>query len=485
MDNVVEDLLRRIALLPQAALIDQADALRWVQRVLTIDPERAKWHVARAGGIGGSEAGSLVAWAYETFQSRATAGQLAKNKLLILPPYRSNDDTARGSFLEPHVQEVYEAKLTAEGRTWRRRDDIKALVEAAPHPRFPWLRASLDGVYEIDGRIVLVDFKCPSEDTLQSYLRHQDFHDYKAQLNHYCLVAEGHRVRIDDLVLALYDYRRAGTVGVHAIPIPRDQLLMDQIVAASSAFWNDHVMQGLVPEEARTPVLRADEGVPPEIEALSRRAVILKITSDKATKAWEEARGDIEHWVSGTGALGDGELRLGDFSGTGGEDPAAGLLVVKGKSVLDTEAAVARLRDLGMPDHEIEAMRDPDKYDPKKVVPAYDGMLRILADLQRTLAQGGDVKDFQESLATALAAAPRKQRGEFNVDKVTRALESFNEVPYLFHTEHVASGLPRSKDPGLEELRAHVGAALDAQVSAMAEQAAAPEELPEGPAPGR
>lgn len=485
MGNVVEDLLRRIARLPQARLIDQADALRWVQRVLAIDPTRAIWHVARAGGVGGSEAGSLVAWAYETFQSRNTAEQLAKNKLLILPPYRSNDDTARGSFLEPHVQAVYEARLDAEGRTWRRRDDIKARVEAAPHPQYPWLRASLDGVYEVDGRVVLVDFKCPSEETLQSYLRHQDFHDYRAQLNHYCLVAEGHGERIDDLVLALYDYRRAGTVGVHAIPIERDPALMDQIVAASSAFWNDHVLQGVVPEESVTPVLRADNGVPAEIEAQARRAVILKITSDRATKAWDEARADIEHWVSSTGALGDGELRLGDFSGSEGEDPQAGLLVIKGKSVLDVDAAAARLSDLGMPEHEIEALREPDKYDPKKIAPAYDGILRLLGDLRRAAADGGDLKDFESAIETALSSAPRKTKGTFNVGKITEALESFQEAPYQFHTEHVASGLPRSKDPGLEELRALVGVALDGQVGALAERAGAPEELPEGPFPAR
>jgi len=485
MENAVEDLLRRIGRLPHAGIIDPAQAQRWVQRTLAVDPDRAPWHVARAGGVGGSEAGALVAWAYETMHARSTAERIAKQKLLILPPDRANDDMARGTFLEDHVRMVYERKLTSEGRNWRRRDDIRAVVEAKPHPEFPWMRASLDGVYEIDGRIVLVDFKCPSEETLQGYLRYRDYNDYRAQLNHYCMVAEGHGVQIDDMALVLYDYRRAATVGVHACPIERDPGLMDQILASSSSFWNNHILKGIIPEEPEPRVLRADGGIPPAIEARARRAVITKIVADKATKDYEAAREDVERWVTETGTLGDGELPLGDFSGADADSPPGGLLIVKGKSVLDVEAAAGRLRDLGMAEHDLDALRDPDKYDPKKIAPAYDGILRLLGDIRRAAAEGSDLKDFEGAIETALSAAPRKERGIFNGDKLKIALVSFQEVPYHFHTEHVASGLPRRKDPGLDELRALVGAALDEQVSAMADTVAAPEELPEGPAPGR
>src|SRR3546814_10077456 len=77
--------------------------------------------------------------------------------------------------------------------------DLK-LIESAPHPEYPWLRASLDGIYEIDGQIWIVDFKAPSESVLEEYRRTRDFGDYTWQLHHYRKAAEGKGIHVDGLV---------------------------------------------------------------------------------------------------------------------------------------------------------------------------------------------------------------------------------------------------------------------------------------------
>src|SRR3546814_15867511 len=89
--------------------------------------------------------------------------------------------------------------------------DLK-LIESAPHPEYPWLRASLDGIYEIDGQIWIVDFKAPSESVLEEYRRTRDFGDYTWQLNHYRTAAEGKGIHVARLALALYDYRATEVV---------------------------------------------------------------------------------------------------------------------------------------------------------------------------------------------------------------------------------------------------------------------------------
>lgn len=476
----VEECLRRIGRLPHAAVIERDDALRWVRLTLGIEPERVGWHIARAGGIGGSEAGTLVAWRFGGFHTRGDAHRMAKQKLLKLPPDRRNDDTGRGAFLEDHIASVFEHGLTRRGLDWRARDDLKAAIEAGPHPDFPWLRASVDKVYEIGGRNVIVDFKAPSEESLQEYVRHGSYQDYAAQLNHYCLVGEGRGVRVDGLLLAMYDYRRVSSVGCHEFEIGIDRDLQQRIVAASAEFWNGYVMEGALPAADEDRVLQADGGVPPEVDDAARRAVVTKIIADKATKDYAAAQEEIAHWVRRTGTLGDGVLPLGSFA-----EGSPGFLQVRATAVLDAEAAVQRLRDLGVAEAEIEGLREPDKYDGKKLPAAFDAMRALMADFAAAARTGGDLSALASAAEKALAAAPVKEKGGWDEEKIKTILEILGENPYTFLTERISSGLPRGKRQDLTERRALVGRDLDLLVGDLAfcAPARAEEASPEAQAP--
>lgn len=446
-------LLDLIGTLPQAHLLDRETAELWIARTMRIDPERIEWHIARAGGIGGSEAGTLLADHFGVINSRSTSTRLAKGKLLLLPPDRSNDDMSRGAYLEDHIQGVFERRLTELGHDWTRREDLQKKVEAASHPEYPYLRASLDGVYEIDRKIYIVDFKAPSETSLDAYRKYRNFHDYEAQLNHYDLVAEGNGIAVDGLLLAMYDYRKVASVGVKIFDIPRDFELKSQIIEAASHFWNSYVMQGLVPDEDARVLLTLEDGIPDDIQALARKTVLNKIIADRATEEYEEGREAIAEWVSRTGDLGNrGLLPLGTFSNRE-ED---GLLEVKASEVLDVERAVERLRDLGMDEDDLEAMRLPSKYDNKKVVAVFDEMRRKLEELSEAHAFGHDVGDILEEIQELQNSAPEKEKGDYNAEKLIDALDTRGENSYEFLIERISSGLPRKRRQDLAELRERV-----------------------------
>ena len=97
--------------------------------------------------------------------SRETAERLGKRKLLTIPPDVGNFDMLRGAYMEDFVRHMYEERLTLDGRDWRVRNDLVKVVQSGPHPDMPWMRASLDGLYEIDGVLVIPDFKAPSVET--------------------------------------------------------------------------------------------------------------------------------------------------------------------------------------------------------------------------------------------------------------------------------------------------------------------------------
>jgi predicted phage-related endonuclease len=474
-----DEVMALIARLPHAGRIAEADAARWTRRTLAMDPERIRWHVARAGGVGGSEVTSLLVWAFGEGTARESAERLGKRKLLMLPPDSPNEDTARGNFLEPFVREVYEKRLTREGRNWRRREDLRSIVEAGPHPDMPWLRASLDGLYEIDGKLVLPDFKAPSESSLDGYLRHGDYDDYRAQLNHYHAVASARGVQVDALHLVFFDYRRAGTEGVAVRDIAIDLEMQSRIAAAADDFWNGYVVNGLVPRGDRERLLRHPD-VPRDVEEAAARAVSAKIVLERATDIFEDSRKIVTRWVEGAGRLGDGVLPLGSFA-----EDARGFLEVRGKETFDIERAVARLLELGRSPEEVEELRGEPGYDSKKLAATWEAL-----QAAGKAALEADVlpADVSKKLAKALGRSVGKETGDYDEELVRSALESLGELPHDFVVECVSTNLPRGKAPDLLERKEIVGSAAEALIDSLvpcehgAEESH--EEIPAGPLPG-
>jgi len=267
--------LDAISRLPQATVLLPENVSRWLADTLRIDPERVEWHIQRAGGFGGSEAGLLLEWATRN-DPRPIVGtgwgtptRLVRQKLLMLAPDAPGVDARRGIALEPIIAQMFEETLAREGRVWARRDDLKQIVESGGHPAMPWMRASLDGLYEIDGKLWIIDFKAPSETSLEKH-REKLSLGYVAQLNHYAMVARGFGVEVDGLALAMFDYRRFGEEPLAIFDVRPDLDLQRRIAEGGRSLWHEHVLTGRVPavNEAVTDVV--PEGLVELLEELRR-----------------------------------------------------------------------------------------------------------------------------------------------------------------------------------------------------------------------
>jgi predicted phage-related endonuclease len=275
METLVRDHLEAISRLPQATVLLPENVSRWLADTLRIDPERVEWHIQRAGGFGGSEAGLLLEWATRN-DPRPIVGtgwgtptRLVRQKLLMLAPDAPGVDARRGIALEPIIAQMFEDTLAREGRVWTRRDDLKRIVESGGHPAMPWMRASLDGFYEIDGKLWIIDFKAPSETSLEKH-REKLSMGYVAQLNHYAMVARGFMVKVDGLALAMFDYRRFGEEPLAIFDVRPDLDLQHRIAEGGRSLWHEHVLTGRVPavNDAVTDVI--PEGLVELLEELRR-----------------------------------------------------------------------------------------------------------------------------------------------------------------------------------------------------------------------
>jgi len=449
--DVVDEALRRIAALPQAPHVAPGDDLRWIQGCLRAEGGRADrllWHADRLAGIGGSEMGAILSWATGDFASRGSASRIARQKLLRLPPDGSNDDMARGAVMEPVIRVFHERLLDAEGRSWRRRPDIEeALSGGGANARTPWLRGSVDGVYEIDGQLVLVDFKAPSETSLERQVRSGPDDDYVVQINHYAAVGEDRAVRFDRAELVAFDYRqvgvsdpgRTGAFGVRRFPVALDPGLQLRIRAAAAAFWEGCVLRGEPPEVGRPrlleraaasddPVAHAEADV---AEARARRAALAKFMAEAAERAYEGERAAIGDWVSRAGRLDGAEFLLGNPSGSadsdGGPPPApwsarGGFLRVSAKPAFDAERAVARLRELGMDPSAVEALRGDGGWE--SPADAQRRLVRVFEAAQALCASQPPPKAARSappSPEEEAAAAERRSRLMASLAKMTRA----------------------------------------------------------------
>ena len=252
MDAMFRDHLKTISQLPQAAMLLPENVSRWLADTMRIDPDRVGWHIQRAGGFGGSEAGLLLEWATRNDPNPivntgwGTPARLVRQKLLMLAPDAPGLDARRGIALEPVIAQMFEDALAREGRVSTRREDLRYIVESRGHPSMPWMRASLDGLYEIDGKLWIVDFKAPSETSLEKH-REKLSIGYIAQLNHYAMVARGLGIAVDNLALVMFDYRRFAEKPINIFEVQFDLELQRRIAEGGRSLWHDYVLAGRVP----------------------------------------------------------------------------------------------------------------------------------------------------------------------------------------------------------------------------------------------
>ena len=434
------DVLSRLKTLPQAAVIKGGDAMTWVEHMERTDPERIGWHAARAAGIGGSEAGTVLAWYTGETKSRRSVVSLVRDKLLQRVPDTANPDMMRGTLLEEQIRVTFEARLTREGRRWTRRADMEALVNSTVPELYPWMRANVDGIYEIDGATVIVDFKAPTENSLRALLRVDGSDEYKAQLNHYHIVADAADVRVHALWLVPYDYNRLATDGVQVINVPIDPLMQQALVKGEKELWKSCVMQGIVPEHVTRRAVHSAEDVPEHVQDAASQAARAKLIEEAASRVYEDKRQVVSDWVSGHGHIGDMPLFVGQLM-----EGEPGVMRTTAVRKLNMDAALERLSELGVDDVQMDELRTLPSYKDIDVLGrAYDRLREAATQVAVSLSNGDalDPKALQR-LIKVLSKVPAQHEGEMDPLLVEKQLVACKENPYDYHKETVRVVLSR------------------------------------------
>jgi predicted phage-related endonuclease len=249
-----DDALAEINTLTQAPYIDDFDLHKWLAAIAVADPTRIAWHVRRLRGFGGSEIGVL--WGAQTgnFHPFSSDADIVAGKLLKELPMASEGNLQRGSMMEDPIlrvkfREEMVKKYSAEGKTVLFRDDLfdKFMHYTDADPKLAWLVGTPDDILEVDGRLIIVDYKAPTMGTITSLQRYPQDHApfyYEAQLMHYSTIAQKLGMDVSHTMLASLNYDKF-IFDIREIQL--DPQFQQELIEVGTMYWHDYVVKGLIP----------------------------------------------------------------------------------------------------------------------------------------------------------------------------------------------------------------------------------------------
>lgn len=292
VDEMLPRLKTMIDALPQRSVIQDHHAERWLSRTMEMTLNRMElehgegnftvsdihthvmWHIRRASGIGGSEAGTVVKHFRGERGSFTTAHNLVMEKLLIMAPQNSTPEMARGVRAEPWVQKIYQAQTGAVTD-----QESLDLLRSFRWDKVPYLAGTPDDfVLKPEGGRRMVDYKAPSADVCADYERSGISFDYVCQLHHYGVLSMAAGVRFSDMSVEVHDPRYFQVV---SFPVPLDPALAREIAKSANTLWKDYILQGIVPDAPKPDDLRADD---PDLIAMGHEAAMFKVLKDAMEK---------------------------------------------------------------------------------------------------------------------------------------------------------------------------------------------------------
>lgn len=249
-----DDAIRDINSLPQTKHINEFDMHLWLDSVIENEPDRLKWHVRRLQGIGGSEIGAI--WMskrgiYHPFQSNK---DVVESKLLKQAPQVAEGNLLRGSELEdailrPLFRRLMTKKYAEEGKEIKFRDDLFPLFMEYKDSdkRLSWLVGSPDEIMEVNGEIIIIDYKAPTTKTIASldgYKENEAPIYYEAQLHHYATIGQKLGLNVSKTMLASYVYDK------HDFDLRHVEVRSDfqqELLYDGTEYWENYVCKGIVP----------------------------------------------------------------------------------------------------------------------------------------------------------------------------------------------------------------------------------------------
>ncbi len=482
-------MLDRVREVPQFNKMESHKIEAWVDRVIAIERDRALWHVARLSGFGGSDMGPLHNSLTGGNNAFTNAFNIVSGKLAILPPSKGDKHTRRGHKMEPFIEALFESKLTSMGVNFERLDELRtSKIESGKNTKFPWMRSSLDRLYDIDGKRVIVDYKGPSVDVMETYHSMLDkvrsafdqepgnitsipptserelagapvdleIDDYIFQLHHYFIDAQTKGVEIDEMWLAVFDYKNGADVVLMKIEV--DDLVIANLIEAGEHYWNNHVLEGVLPDfDAKKVVDAAD--LDPDVLQISDKMVALH-HAEKSLKDFNATvKSDILEIVASHGALDGQTLTIGAAE-------------VKPDLVLDEDYAAERLSEHGFSEADIDMLRKSGSYDTTKIKALWSDFTMTFDGFMEGIKTGDKqgITDSVKSFRDLKEKLPQKEKGKFDHKKLKEALLSCGEDYNLFFIEEMKIGVTRKKSPENDIIKDRVNENLREMVQFLASE---------------
>ena len=334
------DALAEINTLPQTQYIDDINMHHWLDKVEEYDPTRMAWHVRRLRGFGGSEIGTLWMSLRDQFHPFHSCTDVVNTKVLKDEPLAPEGNLQRGSMMEDPIlrvkfrQEMVK-KYAKEGKTVKFRDDLfdKFMNFQDPDPKLSWLIGSPDDIIEVDGNLIIVDYKAPTSGTIAayaSYPRDQAPIYYEAQLHHYSTIAQKLGMNVSSTMLASLDYDKF-TFDLRYIALRPD--FQQELLDAGTYYWENHVLTGIPPNPSTRKAFSKEVDLPLDMQELARMYAVLSTMMNSAKKA----RDMVQIVAANTCTPIDTDLEV----------IVSGMVNVEANRVYDAELLEAELRAKG------------------------------------------------------------------------------------------------------------------------------------------
>lgn len=227
-------------------VIKEEDAFRWAENTLIADPGRLVWHAKRLEGWGASDIGHLVTALRGDFDAFKGAPRLVMEKLMKIAPDAPSGASLRGLEMEDLIRQKFLKKFSA-----KQRPDLHKGYHGFKSRQYSWLKGNPDDIVEINSKIFIVDYKAPGSESFKKSEAAEGVNfDYACQLHHLHKIAAELGIQVDGLLIAALDFD-AWEVESRLIDFNPD--LMNEILQAGDHYWNEYVMQGLIPDPIYKP----------------------------------------------------------------------------------------------------------------------------------------------------------------------------------------------------------------------------------------
>ncbi|PPC84759.1 MAG: hypothetical protein CTY35_00110 [Methylotenera sp.] len=287
----IGELYTMIDALPQRKHLTKERIDRWLSAILSFEPERAKWHIKRLSGLGGSEIGTVAAPYMGEHDPFSTAKDIYFDKLMYTIPQAPNGHMKRGIFMEDHIRDAFQSLFGFKSRP----EDMAKFADYRD-PKHPWLVGNPDEYGTLANSFFMADYKCPMPDFQDKYDKDGVSFGYIAQLHHYTIIARNLKLPVDGLLLCSWDMKNWAP-DVRSIEL--NEVLIDKILEAGDWLWNECILAGKMPTVEYGPrIALTDESHGKDAQLLKRlveESSKLSVLANRAYAKDKEIKAEISN----------------------------------------------------------------------------------------------------------------------------------------------------------------------------------------------